>query len=339
MAVDSNALNLAQYALMSNDPLVTQITWSLLDQDSVLNDIPLLNKKTLVANGIRFQGDALPTPDWTPLNVDPVVVTAVPTPYQEQAFLLRNAIDTDKKLVQDENQIQDPRAVRLEAYLKSVRLDFSDKFINNNHITGDKDCFTGLKYRLDNPTVYGCESELKINTSGVDMTQGAGTATTANNFIEFVDTLLDYLGATSGDGVVLYMNEVMKRRFARAIRIMGATGGFTTIRDAFNRPVDMYKGAVIRVVGRKKDQTTQIITSTEDSAGAAASSTYTSIYGVRFGTNDGLFGWQFDPLSQSVNDLGLLDNGITYRTVIDYAVGLMASSTRAIGRLYGIKLA
>lgn len=337
MAVDSNALTLPQYALMSNDPMVRKVTFSLLEFGSILADIPLPTKKTFIANGARFQGDSLPVVNWAKLNEEPTVVTATPTPFQEQVYLIRNAIDTDNLLVDEENQIVDPRGIRLEAYLRSVAYDMNDKFINNEHLAGDPDCFVGLKSRLDNPTVYGCESELKIDGGGVDLTQAAMTAATANKFLEFVDTLLSYLGAPDGGGVVLYMNEVLQRRFAFAIRVLGAGAGFTTARDGFDRTIDMYKGATIRVIGRKKDQATQIITSTEANTGAAGSSTYTSMYGVRYGES-GMTGWQFRSLGESVRDLGLLDNGVTYRTVVDWAVGLYQAHTRAIGRLYGIKL-
>lgn len=338
MAVDSNALTLAQYTLMSNEPLVQRVGMSLLEEDSILNELPLVTQQTLIANGVRFQGDALPTVNWAKINEEPTVVNATPTPFQEQVYLIRNAIDTDKKLVQAQGQIADPRGIRLEAYLRSVRLDVNDKFINNSHTTGDSDAFVGIRARLDDPTRYGCESELKIDAGAVDMSQSGMTATTANNFLEYVDTLLDYLGASDGGGVVLYMNDTMKRRFARAIRVLGAGAGFTTSQDGFDRPVDRYKGAVVRNIGRKKDQSTRIITSTETAAGADGASTHTSIYAVRYGESY-LTGWQFEDLGSSVMDLGLLNNGVTYRTVIDWAVGLYQAHTRSVGRLYGIKVA
>lgn len=336
-AVDSNALTLAQYAMMSNDPLTQRVTMSLLDQDSVLNDIPLITNPVMKAKGVRFKGDILPTVNWAKVNEEPPVVNAVPQDYEEQVYLIRNAIDTDNLLVEDRNQIVDPRAVRLEAYLKSVRLDFTDKFINNNHLTGDADAIVGLRARLDNPALYGCESELKINGGGVDLTQNAMTAATANNFLELVDQLLSYMDAPTGDGVVIYMNDTLKRRFARAIRTLGAGSGFDTQRDAFDRTVDRYKNAVIRDAGRKKDQSTRVITSTEDSAGVDGASTYTSLYAVRYGETY-MSGWQFMPLEQSVRNLGLINNGVTWRTVVDYAVGLFQVHTRAVGRIYGIKL-
>jgi len=133
------------------------------------------------------------------------------------------------------------------------------------------------------------------------------------------------------------MNEVMKRRLNYALRLMGTSGGLDITQDQFNRTIASYKGAIIRDPGYKADQATRIITTTETATGAAdTGSTYTSIYAVNYGT-DHFYGWQFGP--PNVEDLGLIYNGAIYRTLIDWAVGLVNASTRSIGRLYDIKLA
>lgn len=335
MAVSANALTLGQYAIMSNDPLVQKITYSLLQNAVVLNDIPLVTRKTIVVNGVRWEGN-LPSVNWSKLNVDPEVTSGTPTPYQEQAYIIRNAIDVDKFLVEDQNQIIDPRGAQIEAYLRSAAYDINDKFINNDHTAGDEDAFVGLRARLDNPTVYGITSEMKIDGGGVDMTQGNMSSTTANNFIEFVQQVLDYMGTPDGQNVVLYMNDVLKRRFARAIRLLGAGAGFNTVTDAFGRQVQMFQNAVVMDIGRKSNQTTRIITNTETSGGAEGASTFTSFYAVRYGES-GMYGWQFDALK--AEDIGLIGNGgSTYRTKIDWAFGVVTAHTRAIARVYNVKV-
>lgn len=334
MAVSSSALTLAQYAIMSNDPLIQQITYSLLENANVLNDLPLVTKKSILVNGVRWEG-SLPSVNWSKLNVDPVVTSGTPAAYQEQAYIIRNAIDVDRFLVEDENQIQNPRGVQTNAYLKSVAYDVNDKFINNDHLTGNNDAFHGLRNRIDN-AVFRTNSDCKIDTSGVDLSPGGMTLTTANTFIEYIQQLLDMMGAPTGMGVTLYMNDLMKRRFARAVRMMGPAAGWSVNQDNFGRPVEMYNDAKIRDIGRKADQTTKIITSTELNTGGAGSSTFTSIYGVRYG-EDHVFGWQFDALSPK--DIGLIGNGgSTYRMLIDWAFGIFQTGTRDIARLYDIKV-
>lgn len=338
MAVSTSALTLAQYAIQSNDPWVYRITDSLLRNGSILGDIPLANNKSLVANGVRWQGH-LPTVNWSNLNVDPTVTSGTPTPFQEQAYIVRNAIDVDRFLVQDKNAIQDPRVVQMQAYLKALAYDMNDKFINNNHVTGDSKAPVGLRYRLDNPTTYGVTSEMLIDGSGVDMTGSTNqTSGTSNTAVELLQQTLDYMGAPGGDGVVIYMNDVLKRRFSRGIRLLGAGGGWNMQTDAFGRTFEYFQNAKIVDIGRKADQSTRIILNTEANTGAAGSSTYTSFYAVRYG-EDATMGWQFDELASSIHDIGLIGNGgSTYRTVIDWAVGLFFQHTRGIARVYDIKI-
>jgi len=97
----------------------------------------------------------------------------------------------------------------------------------------------------------------------------------------------------------------------------------------------MYKGAQLHDIGYKADQTTRVITSTETAAGADGSSTFTSIYAANYGP-DHLSGWQFEPLQ--AEDLGLQNNGVIYRTMIDWAMGLFNANVRSMGRLYDIKI-
>lgn len=338
MTIDANALSMAQYAALSNDPMVKAVTFSLLDMGTAMTDIPFVNKKTLIANGVRWEGN-LPSVNWGAINSEPVVTVGAPKPYQEQAYVMRNSIDVDKLYVDEVNAIVDPRGAQLAAYLKGVAYDFNNKFINNAHDGAaghDNNSFVGLKTRIDDGATYGVWSSAKIDGAGVDLTLATMTATTANHFIELVDQLLWSVDSPQGQGVTLYMNEVMKRRFATAIRTMGTTGGFAITQDQFNRTVEMYKGAVVKDIGYQADQATRIITTTELADGSATTGgTYTSIYAVNYG-QDHFFGWQYEPVN--ARDLGLLNNGVTYRTVIDWAGGLMSANIRSIGRLYDVKL-
>lgn len=350
MTIDSNAYSLAQYAVLSNDPMVQAVTFSLLDMGSAMTDIPFVTRKSLVANGVRWEGN-LPSVNWGTINSEPTVTVGTPKPYQEQAFIMRNAIDVDKFLVEDENNITDPRGAQLAAYLKGVTYDFNDKFINNAHdgATGhDNNSFVGLKSRIDNGAQYGVWSSAKIDAGGTDLSLAGMSATTANKFVEQVTQLLWTADSPNGDGVTLYMNEVLARRFATALRTMGTSGGFDITQDQFGRSVTKFRNAIIKDIGYKADQATQIIPGNglsgssaigETAAGAAstgASAVYTSMYAVNYGT-DHFFGWQYEPVS--AKDLGLLNNGVIYRTVIDWAGGLMNANIRSIARLYDLKIA
>ncbi len=335
MAVSANAVNLADYALNSNSPLVRNVTYSLIQSGNIMQDVPLINKASLVASGVRFEGN-LPTVSWRPLNAEGVTTKGTPSAYQEQVFALTNYIDIDKLLVREENAIVDPRSAQVGAYLKALTYDMNFKFIANDHVTGDANAPVGLKYRILNGGTYGVRPENKIDGAGTLLTQAGATQATANTLLEFLDQLLWSVDSPSGEGVTLYMNEVLMRRIPFLIRLMGTSGGFDITQDQFNRKIQQYKGATIRDIGYKADQSTRIITNTELATGLAdTGGTYTSIYAVNYGL-DHFFGWQFDDVN--VQDLGLLNNGVQFRTLIDWAVGFMNQSTRSLGRLYDLKM-
>ena len=335
MPVSSSALNLAQYAVMSNEPMVKAVTFSLIDNGSVMaRDIPFITKKSLYVNGVRWEGN-LPTVNWVPLNQDPPNTIGTPTSFQEQVYLIRNVIDVDAAIVEDENQIQDPRATQLDAYLKSVAYNFNNNFINGDGAT-DVNAIVGLRKRIDNPTIYGVRSAAKIDAGGVVLTTAGLTAATANSFFQFLDQLLWACDAPYGSpNLVLYVNDDLWRRLHFAVRSMGTTGGFAITQDQFDRTIMTYKSCPLIDVGYLSDQSTRIITSTETNAGVNGASTFTSIYAVNYSPGH-FYGWQYDVLQ--ARDLGLLNNGVTYRTVIDWRGGLINDSNRSVGRIFDIKM-
>lgn len=347
MAIAANTVTLADYAQMANSPLVRNVGYSLIQSGNILQDMPLITKKSLTVNGARFEGN-LPTVNWRPINSEGVTTKGTPTPYSEQAYLLTNYIDVDKYIVEDENSIVDQRGVQAEAYLRSLTYDVNNKFFNNDHVTGDANAPVGLKYRIANGGVYGVRPENIIDAGGVNLTVAGTTQATANNFLVQLDQLLWSVDSPTGSGVILYMNEVLHRQFTAAIRTMGTAGGFSMMQDQFGRTIEMYKGAIIRDPGYKQDQVTRILPGGpvaggllgENAAGtgtsAGAGSIFTSVYAVNYSQNH-FNGWQFAPLN--VQDLGLINNGVIYRLLLDWAVGFNTASTRSIGRLFDIKIA
>lgn len=337
MTVAAGSVTMGQWASLSNEPLVQAVTWSLVDAGSVMaRDIPFSNNETLYVNGVRFEG-GLPAIKWAMLNEEGVTVSMAPSSFQEQVFILRNQVDIDEYLVRDRNAIRDVRATQVDGLLRSIAFDFNEKFITNRHDTGDANAPVGIRNRIANGNIYGVRSENLINANGTDLSSTM-TAATAGAFLEQLDQLLFSVDAPDGSPqVVLYCNEVFKRRLNRAVRTMGTTGGFDQTRDMYDRTVDTYKGCQIRDIGRKRDQTTLIITNTELATGLAdTGGTFTSVYAVNY--SDGHFGgWQFNNLV--AQDLGQLNTGMQFRTYVSWAGGLINYSTRSLARLYNIKMA
>jgi len=342
MAVDSNALTLVDYANMRNDPLVTKIVMSLFDVGNLVDDIPLVTSQTLMQNGIRFI-DNLPVPAWRQLNQLPTITKGQPTPWQEQLYIVSSQFQMEKRFLREKNAIQDPMEIQFNAWMEAWAYTWNNIFFNNAHdgATGhDNNAPVGLKTRIANYQQYGVASDMAINgntiaTTTIDLS--AVTASTANDVIDGVNQLLINMNAPDGTNVVLYMNERMSIKFLRAIRSLGAGGGFNTQKDAFGREIEYYRNAKIRRAGRKVDQTTQVLGDEAiDGTDYVSGSKYASIFGVRYG-KDTFAGWQDCELKPQ--NLGVdPSNGVMVNALIDWGVGLWQSHTRAVGRLYNIKV-
>lgn len=347
MAIDFNgALTLADQAILSNDPLVKEITKSLHQTWNAVKDIPFYTSPSLRQIGMRYTNSGIPTPNWTGINSEPQAVKGKPKQYEEQMFLLRNKITIDKVLLDQPNNIIDPVDAQVQMFLEGFAYDFNDKFINNDPTSSapgnSPDCFPGLKYRLNNPTQFDMASDMTLN-SAADMSLAvllaSGGSAQANRFIYDLQTLFDNMNAPDGDGIVLYVSEVGKRIIEAAIRVMGIGSGFDITQDNYDRPVEMYKNAKIRVVGRKSDGLTSVIpndvnlpASTVNTAGVTAAITNTtSMYAVRYGTGY-VQGWQPKPFKPE--NLGRSqENGIMHNILFEWGCGLWIPHTRAIGRL------
>jgi hypothetical protein len=349
VAVDSNAITIADYALYSNDPLVREISMSMINAGSVFEDVPVITRKTLKAVGSRTIG-GLPTVGWKKLNAEPTAVKTTPDPYSETFYFFRDAVQIDEYIQEDENQIDDPVDYNVQAYFTALSYELNDALINNTHVsyatrnrTVNLDCFVGLRERLDNAE-YKMQSADTLKTadaSAGDLSDSGITGAKANVIIRSMQSVMDAMGAEDGDGVVIYMNDDLIARLEYGIRAMGAGGGFDMTRDAFDRKVMTYRNAKIKRIGRSAPTVTgsqsYIITSTESADGMAdTGSVYTSMYFVKWGKQTG-YGWQFHP--PKVTPEYELDSNVIKQVVMKGGYGLMFPNTRAIGRLKGIKVA
>jgi hypothetical protein len=331
----TGALTLAQYAEQSNDPLINAVTFSILESDSILSDIPLYTKQTQKINGARFTGN-LPAVNWRPFNSGVTVTSGTASPYSEQMFLASNAFDIDDKILRDVNAVGNPAFVQVQAWLKSLSYDLMDKCINNTHESGDANAPVGIRKRIDDSTTWGTNTACKIDAGTVDISVANITAANMGKVIYYLDQALDELGSPEGEGCAIYMNRQMRRLFNMGIKMMGAGGGFDMTQDAYGRRVMTYRNANIRTVGLKADQSTEIITNTETTAGVNGASNQSSLYVIKYG--DGYFtGWQFDPLAPIYNDYRS-DEPNMFRIAFDWGIGLNQSHTRCIARVYDIKV-
>jgi len=296
---------------------------------------------------MRYLNANIPTPNWTGLNSEPQTFKSKPKSYEEQLYILRNKLTVDRRILDQPNAIVDPVESQIQMFLEGFAYDFNDKFINNDpgsSSTGNsQDCFPGLNYRLNNAADYDIPSEMVIASQDVSAanlfrsTAKSGSipfgVQAANRFIADLQNLFDNMNAPDGDGIVLYMSELAKRQVEMAIRVMGIGAGFDITQDSYDRPVEKYKNATVRTVGRKADGTTPIISNAQTftAAGNISADKLSSIFAVRYGTGY-VTGWQSEPFKPKY--LGLsAENGIMHNVLFDWGVGLWVPHNRALGRL------
>mgnify|MGYP001604639782 CR=1 FL=1 len=318
------AWTLAELAKIETDTLRKSVMDTLLMESDVMQLIPwetigqlattIIRIKDLPSVGFRLIGNAY----------------AESTGKFEQAVenisLLGGMIDTDKAIARAKNTIADARAIQQVMKVKAMAYSFNHKFIAGDPTTTPAE-FKGLTKRIDQLNTDGYTTQY-IDNAG---TAGDGillSTAERNNFLNKLDELIYSINGHSP--AFLFMN---KKCLLATRAVLRQEKYLSQDKDQFGRIVDMYGTARLVDIGVQADQTTEIITNSEtlEDAGAAES---TSIYAVKLGEGEFLWGIQQYPME--ITDKGLLENGITYRTVVDWPLGLAMVDPRSMARLYAI---
>lgn len=244
----------------------------------------------------------------------------------EHVSLLGGDIDTDIAYARAKNTIADARALMQQLMLKAMAYKFNDCLINGNpEVTPEE--FKGLRQRVDDVVAEGYTGQ-KVDCACA----GKGILNDSAARHAFLDKLDTLIYAMKGHKpAYIFMNS----KLLLAIRsLLRQEKLLDTTKDMFDRVIDVYMGARLVDVGVKADQTTEIITSTETSAGLDGSDEHTSLYAVTFGEGDMTWGIQEYPLE--ARDLGELETLPVFRTRVDFPCGLATVEPRSIGRMYGI---
>jgi len=320
----ADAWTLSELSKIETDTLRKSVIDTLLMESNLMQMLPWETIGQLATTIVRVQD--LPSVGFRKINEGYAAGVGHFEQKVENISLMGCYLDCDKAIARAKNTIADARAISQVMALKAMAYKFNDKFINGNPAS-DPEEFKGLQKRVDDLYAEGY-TEQYIDNAG---TSGDGillSTAESHNFLNKLDQLIYSIKGHSPD--FLLMNKKMLlalRSILRKEKLLDNT------RDMFDRVVDVYQGCRLVDIGVKADQSTEIITNTEtlEAAGAAES---TSIYAVKFGIGELLWGIQEYPLE--VEDKGLLEASPVYRTEVDWPLGLALADPRAIGRLYGI---
>jgi hypothetical protein len=221
---------------------------------------------------------------------------------------------------------------------------FKDAFINGDHAT-NAHMLEGLKVRLANMPaaniVYGETSALEL-----DLRPNAFPAEAEMyQFLDRIDATIDALDGNTGDAVftdqdfIAVLRGVLRRlgkyteRPIDSPNFIGANRRKTDA-DKVNKPVLIYpedKGLKWYNMGYKADQSTRVI-GTETVNGVACRPAYFVKFGEKY-----VHGIQ--QYAMDVDGPTLLDDRVTYRTVVDWPIGLHHVHNRSIAKLAGVRVA
>lgn len=265
----------------------------------------------------------------------------------DAVYPLGAEISIDKVDLRDKSPFQDPLTFHTQAHVKSMAYKFNDYFVNGDHAT-DPNGFEGIKTRIANylastQTLYANTSSAVLDVRAA--TLGAAALSTAQStayqFLEALDRAQYALDGHKADLCITNSDGI--RALKNCLRYANAyVDPASTISTDFNERATSAKppskaafvwGECTYVdAGVKVDQTTTIV-ATDSSVASTACRPF---YFVRLG----------DPYIQGIQEYPMevsqsfqLDDGVTFRVVIDWPVGIRHVHPRSAAQLLGVQVA
>jgi hypothetical protein len=319
------AYTLADYA-MTADPLTRAVVNTMRDASPILDMLPIKTDAQLAQEGIRF--NELPTVPWRKIGAAYGDVKVTPDPWRERLHFLGAKIDTPKEYVKAKSLI-DIRAQQSDAIIRGSAFAFNEAFfLNLGDESGDEDAIVGLWYRIKNDL-----GSNQAFDAGLDVSPDTAVTSWQHKLFDAVDDLLDRVDGENNQKV-LFMGRTLYFRFVSALR--SANQLFTEEHLGKKFVTFGMGGAKVMQAGYKVDQSTQILGDSENGFTALTGGSDSSIYAVRFG-EPAVAGWAMN--MPTAEDVGLTEDRVNYRTVVDGSIGLYIVSPRPMAIAWGFTAA
>lgn len=256
-----------------------------------------------------FRQAALPSVGFRGINEGATNGTGKVTPFQEASYIIDHDLDVDRAIVDRYGETRRAREETM-AVAAAGKL-WIDTFLKGDN-TSNPRVFDGLqrRARLFNRTVHNSVAS-------------GGAALSLYN--------LDKLRAQVSNPTHWIASLDLLPRFIQAARDTTISGFVIQSWDEVGRPKMTYAGLPI-LFGYEKDDHGVILPFNEVGAGGGAAQT-TSVYCASF-KDGGVKGIEIKPMS--FQNMGLLQDGITYRTHMSWDVGLVDEGKYCFARLTSI---
>jgi len=223
----------------------------------------------------------------------------------EQCFPLAGNLDVDR--IEILRHGPDARATHERMMVKQKASLWANTFIRGDNAAVSRE-YTGLRTRLRSVggSVDGSNYDSRILANAT----GSGGAALS---LAQLDRAIDLVNSPNA----ILMPRALRARFAAAERDTAIGGFVTQDKDDMGRTVTRYNGLPI-YSGYEITKLGEFLPFNEVAHGGGSAVT-ASIYIVRFG-DDGVCGLETAPMQ--VTDMGLIDNGVHYRTNVEHDVGM-----------------
>jgi len=278
---------------------------------AILNAMTFTN---IQGTGIDYdQEAALPGVAFRGINEEYTASAGVVNPMHDPLKIAGGTLDVDRALIKMMGE--GVRGKHEAMKVRSLSLKLAKQVIKGDSQADPRE-FDGLQRRLDN------DQKIAVTANATD---SVGALTLAK-----LDEAIDQTENPNA----LIMNKKTRRLLTTASRTSTIGGYVTYTQDNWGRQVPRY--ADLPILDAGKDNTnTDIIPLTETAGDADADST--SIYVVSFG--DGMVEGIQNASGLEVEDLGLTDAGVLYRTLVEWLVGMCMYHPQAATRLWNISTA
>jgi HK97 family phage major capsid protein len=299
-------------AKLTRNMLVRGVIETIIEESPVLNYLPFV---TVSGSGVTYNQE-LTLGSVAFYGVGDTWAESAMTVQQQTAALkiLGGDADVDAFLQQTYSNLNDIKALVIQAKAKSLANTFNNAFFNGDSSVDTKS-FDGLaKLTGTIATSLGYTSTVRACSNGAN-----GAVLT----LDMMDELIDAI--KPGRPQALFMSKKTRRKLSSLRRASGNILELGT--DAFGRRVVTYDGIPLEVDDHIPDNESQ----------GTSNGVCSSIYAVQFGFQSGVCGLQNGGIT--VQPLGALETKDAWRTRMKWYVGLALFRSWAAARLAGVKVA
>jgi len=257
------------------------------------------------------------------INEAPSSGTGVLNDFTEMCFPLAGNLDVDRVLI-NRDKGGNARAMRENMEIKAKAKKWADTFIGGDNATEPRE-FTGLKQRL---RAVGAGAS---SVDGTNYDSRVVANSTASGGAALSLAMLDLAIGNTNEPNAIIMPRMLRERMPAAVRDAAVGGLYTNDKEDMGHRVERYRGIPL-YVGYELTKFNAFLPFNEVAFGGGAAVT-ASIYVVSFGEM-GLCGLETSPME--VKDLGLINDGATYRTNVEHDNGLCLEGEYAATRLTSI---